>query len=142
MDPSKADEFNDLVFLNEFLEEIASRGDVTGMAPNNMEIRRQLIEKYGTKYFAWFGVDEAIWKEKIRYMILYYIWFIPALPFTSYILFSHDASATFYNLVIDLETGKPVFVDIQLLKRKPRYDLSQSLVYYSLFQIKKKGGKK
>ena len=131
--------FNDMALLNNWIMERISHDDINEMVPLDYESVRLLVEKYGTKHFAWTGTMSVKDNRPSRLsMGLLGCTTIVLAPYAIYYLATPEIYTYYFTMVYDLENGKSEMSDFNILKAKPRYDYMQSTIYNTMLQIKGK----
>lgn len=137
LDSSQVDVFNDITFLNEWVDTRFSQIDVGMVNLPEAEIDR-LITKYGTEYFAWTGVINYRENKPLMYFYLLYALIPPAIPFAIYYLARPNFDTYYYCIAFNLRTGEPVMINYNNYRKRDSRDMINSSVYDSLWQLKRK----
>lgn len=135
LDASEAETFNDIVFLNEWIDARFTDLDVS-MVNLPTEKINYLIEKYGTEHFAWTGVINYRENKPLMYFYLLYALIPPAIPFALYYLIRPNFDTYYYCIVFNLRTGEPVLVNYANYRKRDARDMINSSVYDSFWQMK------
>lgn len=141
LDSASADKFNDISFLNEWVDHRFSQLDV-GMININQDQIDGLVEKYGTEYFSWTGVINYRENKPLLYFYLLYALIPPAIPFAIYYLARPNYDTYYYCITFNLTTGEPVMVSYNNFRNRDARDMINSNVYDSFWQMKRKPRKK
>ncbi len=129
--------FNDIAFLNEWLDERIELGTDVPFSTLEQDEREALVKKYGTRYFMWTGnisVREQDYR-KGKY-IAYSIIFPPILPFMLPNMIKAGKYQIYYYLVYDVITNEMVLSDVVYSNQVERNDFLNSQVYYTFNQLK------
>ena len=133
------DIYNDHVLLNEWTDEFFNwkiKGEPVMFTSNEIS---EITQKYNTKYLDITGVISS--REKNYGSAAYLIVgiFVPYyLPFAIYGICKPSFYTVYYNMLIDLEKGKVIFVTTASLERSDKKMFLNSKIYDSLNQIKSK----
>lgn len=141
LDPEEVDRFNDIAFLNEWVDNRFLQLDATMVNLNHDRIG-QIIEKYGTENFAWTGVINYHENKQLHASYLLYLLMPPAIPFAIYNLAKPNYDTYYYCITFNLRTGEPVVVNYSNFTKRDSKDLINTSVYDSLWQMKRKARKK
>lgn len=137
LDSAQVDAFNDITFLNEWVDARFSQIDVGMVNLPEAEIDR-LITKYGTEHFAWTGVINYRENKPLMYFYLLYALIPPAIPFAIYYLARPNFDTYYYCIAFNLRTGEPVMINYNNYRKRDSRDMINSSVYDSLWQMKRK----
>lgn len=141
VDSSSVNEFNDITFLNQWVDGRFIDLEV-GMANLPTDQINSLIEKYGTEHFAWTGVINYRENKPLMYFYLLYALIPPAIPFAVYYLVRPNYDTYYYCIVFNLRTGEPELVNYANYRKRDARDMINSSVYDSFWQMKRKPKKK
>jgi hypothetical protein len=141
LDSSDVETFNDITFLNEWIDSRFTDLEV-GMANLPSGRINSLIEKYGTEHFAWTGVINYRENKPLMYFYLLYALIPPAIPFAVYYLVRPNYDTYYYCIVFNLRTGEPELVNYANYRKRDARDMINSSVYDSFWQMKRKSKKK
>ncbi|MBX7225039.1 MAG: hypothetical protein K1X55_03355 [Chitinophagales bacterium] len=87
----------------------------------------ELIEKYGTKYFAIQGVISVKNTYKSNYLYL----FVAPLK-----AFKGNYVTLYYNIIVDAELGEIVYLEELTMKEKPSQTYLDNVIYNSFLKLK------
>ncbi|MDP6909871.1 MAG: hypothetical protein QF371_10210, partial [Flavobacteriales bacterium] len=141
LDSHQADVFNDIAFLNEWVDHRFLQLDVAMVNLNHDRIE-EIIEKYNTELFTWTGVINYRENKPLLYFYLLYALIPPAIPLAVYYLVRPNYDTYYYCITFNLRTGEPVMVNYHNYRRRDARDLINSSVYDSLWQMKRKSKQK
>ena len=136
LDSTQANTFNDIVFLNEWVDQRFTQADV-GMVNQPMQHVNEIIEKYGTEYYTWTGVINYRESKPLMYFYLLYALIPPAIPFAIYYLARPNYDTYYYCITFNLRTGEPVLVNFNNYRKRDARDMINSSVYDSFWQMKR-----
>lgn len=143
IDPNSFDEtdiekFNDYSVINDWVVERFNHEERALPIVTNTEAVKNLVEKYGTKYFMWTGVvNVREKKEGVGGMLLLTTIFYPLLPYGVYYAASPQYETLYYTIVFDVETGELKMLDVRKVQQKDTNDFLSANVYDVLKQVKK-----
>lgn len=137
LDSSEIQEFQDITFLNEWVDARFTDLDVSVV---NMPTKKidYLVKKYQTEYFAWTGVINYRESKRLMYWYLLYVLIPPAIPFAAYSLIAPNYDTYYYCIVFNLKTGEPVQVNYSNFRKRDARDMINSSIYDSFWQMKRK----
>jgi len=135
LDSDKVDVFNDISFLNEWVDQRLSHMDVD-MVGLDRERLDGLIARYGTEHFAWTGVINYRENKPLLYFYLLYALVPPAIPLAVYYLIRPNFDTYYYCLTFNLRTGEPSMIAYSNFRLKDAQDIINSNVYDSMWQMK------
>ena len=138
LDSSQIGTFNDIAFLNEWVDARFSDIDV-GMANLPTQRVNDIIEKYGTEHFTWTGVISYRENKPLMYFYLLYALIPPAIPFAIYYLARPNYDMYYYCITFNLRTGEPEQVNYNNYRKRDARDMINSSVYDSFWQMKRTG---
>ncbi|MBL4586442.1 MAG: M48 family metallopeptidase [Flavobacteriales bacterium] len=141
LDPDQAEEFNDIVFLNEWVDARFLQADAN-MINLDQDRITTIIEKYGTENFVWTGVINYHESKELRAYFLLYLLMPPALPFAVYNVVKPDYDTYYYCITFNLRTGEPTMVDYNNFNKRDAKDLINSSIYDSFWQMKRQPRKR
>ncbi len=136
LDSSEVETFNDIAFLNEWVDGRFTDLDVS-MVNLPTEKIDYLVEKYGTEHFAWTGVINYRENKPLMYFYLLYALIPPAIPFAIYYLVRPNFDTYYYCIVFNLRTGEPELVNYNNYRKRDARDMINSSVYDSFWQMKR-----
>lgn len=136
LDSSDIETFNDIAFLNEWVDARFTDLDV-GMVNLPTERIDHLIEKYGTEHFAWTGVINYRENKPLMYFYLLYALIPPAIPFAVYYLARPNFDMYYYCITFNLRTGEPEQVNYSNYRKRDARDMINSSVYDSFWQMRR-----
>lgn len=141
LDSSQAATFNDMAFLNDWVDE-RFKGLDMDMVPMDRAKLDVLIDKYGTEHFAWTGALN--YRERKPFLFFYVLYALvpPALPATLYYLIRPNYDSYYFCIGFNLRTGDPEMINYNNFKQRDARDMINSNVYDSLYQLKRKPKKK
>lgn len=133
---SDVTKYNDLSLVNEWVSErftMADRSDY----PSSSEEVQELINRYGTKYFAWTGVVNTTTPRSGKfYVALLSIYTIIGIPYGVYYVTTPKKSTQLYFALFNIETGQLVMYENRDLPMNDSDGLLNSH-YFDIFnQIK------
>jgi hypothetical protein len=131
--------FNDVAFLNEWLDERLELGATVPFATIELSEREALAQKYGTRYFMWTGNLSIKEKDYMRpFFIAYSSIFPPLLPFVLPKIIRGGKYQIYYYLVYDIISNEMILGDVITVNQLERNDFINSQVYYTFNQLKYK----
>ncbi|TNF30737.1 MAG: hypothetical protein EP314_01350 [Bacteroidetes bacterium] len=137
LDSTQVETFNDITFLNEWVDARFNQIDV-GMVNMPQQEIDSLIAKYGTEYFLWTGVINYRENKPLMYFYLLYALIPPAIPFAIYYLARPNFDTYYYSIAFNLRTGEPALINYNNYHRRDSRDMINSSVYDTLWQLKRK----
>lgn len=137
LDSSEVGSFNDIAFLNEWVDGRFTDLDASLVNLPTDQIN-YLIEKYDTEQFAWTGVINYRENKPLMYFYLLYALIPPAIPFAIYYLVRPNYDTYYYCIVFNIRTGEPVLVNYANYRKRDARDMINSSVYDSFWQMKRK----
>ncbi len=136
MKANSVETFNDMAFLNDYLDLTFDHEDLQVVHHQQDELRR-LGEKYNTRYFCWTGIIATKQVNPAGNLTSCYGFLAyPFIPYVAYKMFRPNYNTTFYTIVLDTETGKSVMKSKSEYKFKDRDDLLNSAIYDMCLQLK------
>ena len=141
VDSMEADKFNDITFLNEWVDQ-RFRGLDMDMTVQDRTRLDSIIAKYGTEHFVWTGLLNYREKKPFLFYYLMYALVPPAIPVALYYLFRPNYDSYYFCISFNLRTGEPEMVTYNNFKQKDARDVVNANVYDSLYQLKRKPNKK
>ena len=135
-----AGKFNDYALLRNWIRERVKHLDAeVPMHNSDAAGVGALVEKYGTKYYCWTGFVSVREKKPNKGLaLLTSLVVYPLLPFGVYYVVAPDYKTYYYSLVFDITTGEPVFTDLQFIDRRNTYDVLNSTMHNTFYQLKNK----
>jgi hypothetical protein len=137
LDSHEVQKFNDIAFLNEWVNQRFNQLDV-----NMVNLHRQRIDsimaRYGTEHFCWTGVINYRENKPLMYFYLLYALIPPAIPLAVYYLVRPNYDTYYYCIVFNLNTGQPEMVNYNNYHRRDARDLINSSVYDSFWQMRQR----
>lgn len=131
--------FNDIAYLNEWLDERLELGSTIPFSTLELSEREALVKKYGTRYFMWTGNLNIRERDYMRSIIIAYSCiFPPMLPFVLPRLIRSGKYQIYYYLVFDLMNNEMVIGDVVTSNQFERDDFLNSQIYYTFNQLKYK----
>ncbi len=129
--------YNDFSLINEWANErfmMKNRTDLTSSA----EEVQDLIDRYGTKYFAWTGVVNATYPRSGKlYVALLSFYSIVGIPYGIYYLATPKTETYIYFSLFNIESGELVMYESRSINMSDSNGLLDTH-YYDIFnQIKK-----
>ena len=137
----EADKLADQVLLQQWLTQRGQFNDLENMDYINLDSVKvnSLVEKYGTKYFAWSGrISYADKNRQLLYQLLGSAVFYPAAPFWLPRAFSANHETLEIMLVFDITDGRLLMSHTQAFEHRDTEQLMNSHLYDLFYQIKKK----
>ena len=136
IDPDDIDQFNDIVFLTSWVDNRLGQMGEDAVALDNVK-RRELINKYGTKYFSWTGVLSFRTENPFHWTYVFVgLLAYPYLPYLLYQVIRPSFTTYYYFLTFDLETGDAVVKIYNAFAQSDANDYINANIYDSLFQLK------
>jgi hypothetical protein len=135
LDSSNVDAFNDITFLNEWVDKRFVQSDVSmiNLSTNRID---EIIKKYDTENFVWTGVINYRENKPLMYFYLLYALVPPAIPFAVYYMVRPNYDTYYYCITFNLRTGEPVLVNYNNYRKRDARDMINSSVYDSYWQMK------
>jgi hypothetical protein len=131
--------FNDIAFLNEWLDERIELGTTVPITTIELSEREALAKKYGTRYFMWTGNLSVIEPDYSRgYKIAMAIGLWPTLPFILPSIIRGGKFQIYYYIVYDIISNEMVLSDVITQNQLERNDFLNSQTYYTFKQLKYK----
>lgn len=131
--------FNDIAFLNEWLDERLELGTTVPLSTMSLEQRQALAQKYGTNYFMWTGNLSVKEKDYMKTIwIVYSSIFPPLLPFTLPKMIRAGKYQIYYYIVFDIINNTAVLSDVVVSNQLERNDFVNSQTFYTFHQLKYK----
>jgi hypothetical protein len=131
--------FNDIAFLNEWLDERIELGTTVPITTIELSEREALAKKYGTRYFMWTGNLSVIEPDYSRgYKIAMAIGLWPTLPFMLPSIIRGGKFQIYYYIVYDIISNEMVLSDVVSQNQLERNDFLNSQTYYTFKQLKYK----
>ncbi|MBP9150801.1 MAG: M48 family metallopeptidase [Flavobacteriales bacterium] len=137
LDSSEVNTFNDITFLNEWVDQRFLHVDVDMVNLNQARID-SIIARYGTEYYAWTGVINYRENKPLMLFYLLYALIPPAIPLAVYYLARPNYDTYYYCITFNLKTGEPVQVNYNNYRKRDARDLMNSSIYDSFWQMKQK----
>jgi hypothetical protein len=135
LDSMKAATFNDISFLNEWVDQRLLQMEVD-MVSLDRERLDTIIKRYGADHFAWTGIINYRENKPLMYFYLLYALVPPAIPLAVYYLVRPNYDTYFYCLTFDLRTGEPAMIAYSNFKLKDAPDIVNSNLYDAMWQMK------
>lgn len=136
MDLNSVDQFNDLAFLNNWIDARLTHMDQE-IVDMDTEKLKELSDRYGTKYFTWTGVLSFRKSNNTSvYNLCLGILFYPYLPFAIAKMVKPNYETYFYCITFDFETGEPVMTVYNQFNQGDAQDYINVNVYDALYQLK------
>lgn len=131
------DKFNDFSIMTEWFSERMLMEGRSGIVSSSEEVS-ELVEKYGSKYFAWTGVVNitAPRRNKLGVFILSF-YSVIGIPYGIYYLATPQKESYIYFALFNIETGDLVMYENREIPIKDSNGLLQSQYYDMFNQIKK-----
>jgi hypothetical protein len=129
--------YNDFSLVNEWANERFMMKNRTTLTSSAEEVK-DLVDRYGTKYFAWTGVVNASFPRSGKlYVALLSFYSIVGLPYGIYYLATPKNETYIYFSLFNIETGELVMYESRSINMKDSDGLLDAH-YYDIFnQIKK-----
>lgn len=137
LDSSEVEEFNDITFLNEWVDKRFAHLEVSMINLSSDRID-EIIAKYNTELFVWTGVINYRENKPLMYFYLLYALIPPAIPFAVYYMVRPNYDTYYYCITFNLRTGEPVLVNYNNYRKRDARDMINSSVYDSFWQMKRK----
>jgi len=128
--------FNDVAILTEWFSNQEDYSDLSITPSLRQNEVAALVKKYGTKYFCWTGVVSLRKKKRIGPyfgILLPYAW-----PWVIAHAVKRPNEFLFYNVVVDVETGRREVVKFQYLDTADSNTILNMHLYDAFLQIKSK----
>lgn len=136
LDSGQIQRFNDMVFLNEWIDGRLSQLDV-GMINLDRQKVDDILARYDTRFFSWTGVINYRESRPFTFYHLLYALIPPAIPLAIYYLARPNYETYYYNITFDLGSGQPALINYIDFKKKDARDMINSSIYDSLWQMKR-----
>lgn len=132
--------FNDVATMQNWFNLYLNEEDVEVEMENFAYAEaKELIERYGTKYFAWNALITLTTSltptQKLAYIMLGVAW-LPVMPFMIVKVAKPIKKTMFVTLVFDLESSELVMENYRLLKAKDKRGITRATLYDTFHQIK------
>jgi len=137
LDSHEVQKFNDITFLNEWVDQRFNQLDV-GLVNLHQQRIDSIIARYGTEHYCWTGVINYRENKPLMYFYLLYALIPPAIPLAVYYLVRPNYDTYYYCIVFDLKTGEPAMVNYNNYRRRDARDLINSSVYDSFWQLRQR----
>ncbi len=132
--------FNDVAtmvgWFNHYLSEEDANVEMANFSQGEVD---ELIERYGTKYFAWNALITLTTRltaaQKMGYIMVGLV-YLPALPFLIVKVAKPIKKTMFVTLVFDLETSDLVMENYRILKAKDKRGITKATLFDIFYQIK------
>ncbi len=132
--------FNDVAtmanWFNHYLSEEDAEVEIENFSQGEVH---DLIERYGTKYFAWNALITVTTRltpgQKAAYILVGLV-YLPALPFLIVKVAKPIKKTMFVTLVFDLESSEVVMENYRILKAKDKQGITKATLYDTFYQIK------
>ena len=141
LDSNGVKTFNDIAFLNEWVDKRLLHMDVD-MVSLDRERIAAIIKDYGTENFSWTGVINYRENKQFTPLHLLYILVPPAIPLAIYYMARPKFDTYYYCLTFNLSTGEPSMIAYSNFRLKDSPDFINSNVYDSMWQMKTRPRKK
>ncbi len=129
---SDISKYNDFSLLNEWVNERYSFGNRSNYTSSTEEIQ-DLVDRYGTKYFAWTGiVNTTLPRESKLLVALYSIYSIVGIPLGIYYATTKEKHTKIYFALFNIETGQLVMYENRDVSMSDSDGLLNSQ-YYDIF---------
>ncbi len=137
------DKFNDLSALNSWLSEFIMDQDYDkfwDIQNSQQEYIMPLIKKYKMKYFGITGVRREIASRDQSQILgaVYLCLLVVPIPYSMYIFFTKEKWTSYFFYLFDLEKGKVMFTNTNVLKTSDYQYVLNSNIYDTFNQITKK----
>jgi hypothetical protein len=131
------DKFNDFSLLNEWVTERYLMADRTDITSSSEEVQG-IINRYGTKYFAWTGVINVTYPRNNKFFVmLYSIYSVIGIPYGIYYMVTPQKATSIYFALFNIETGELVMYEDREIPIRDSDGLLNSQFYDMFNQIKK-----
>lgn len=141
LDSLDAETFNDIAFLNEWVDQRMLQMDVDMVSLDRAQLDA-IMKRYGSTHFAWTGLINYRENKPLMYFYLLYALVPPAIPLAIYYLVRPNYDTYFYCLTFDLRTGEPAMIAYSNFRLKDAGDIVNSNLYDAMWQMKSRPGKK
>ena len=141
LDSLQADAFNDMSFLNDWVDE-RFKGLEMDMVPMDRARLDKLMAKYGSEHFVWTGALNYRERKPFPFLLCPYALVPPALPATLYYLIRPNYDSYYFCIGFNLKSGEPEIINYNNFKQRDARDMINSNVYDSLYQLKRSPKKK
>ncbi len=129
-------EFNDIAFLNEWVDERLDLGSDVPLSSMELSEREALVKKYGTRYFMWTGNLSVKEKDYRRaYFIMLSTLYPVTIPFLLPSMIRGGKYQIYYYIVFDIIENKMVLGDVVTANQLERNDFLNSQIYYTFHQL-------
>jgi len=135
LDSLDAEKFNDIAFLNEWVDQRLLQMDVDMVSLDRARMNG-IMERYGASHFAWTGLINYRENKPLMYFYLLYALVPPAIPLAIYYLVRPNYDTYFYCLTFDLRTGEPAMIAYSNFRFKDARDIVNSNLYDAMWQMK------
>ncbi|MCF8258147.1 MAG: M48 family metallopeptidase [Flavobacteriales bacterium] len=137
LDSMGAQTFNDIAFLNEWVDQRLLQMDVD-MVSLDRSALDGIMQRYGAHHFAWTGLINYRENKPLMYFYLLYALVPPAIPLAIYYLVRPNYDTYFYCLTFDLRTGEPAMIAYSNFRLKDAQDIVNSNLYDAMWQMKRR----
>lgn len=135
LDSMDAQTFNDIAFLNEWVDQRLLHMDVDMVSLDRPRLD-ELMGRYGASHFSWTGIINYRETKPLMYFYLLYALVPPAIPLAIYYLVRPNFDTYFYSITFDLRTGEPAMIAYSNFKSKDAADIVNSNLYDAMWQMK------
>lgn len=135
LDSMDADLFNDIAFLNEWVDQRLLQMDVDMVSLDRARLDT-IMQRHGSSHFAWTGLISYRENKPLMYFYLLYALVPPAIPLAVYYLVRPNFDTYFYCLTFDLRTGEPAMIAYSNFRLKDAQDIVNSNLYDAMWQMK------
>lgn len=128
--------FNDIAFLNQYINERLELGNDVPISTLELSEREAIAKKYGTRYFMWTGNLSVT--QKVPYtaaLLVYGIVVTPVLPFIITSMIRNGKYQVYYYIVFDIISNQMVLADVIEATQLERRDFLNSHVYNTFNQL-------
>ncbi|MGB0391224.1 MAG: M48 family metallopeptidase [Salibacteraceae bacterium] len=133
---SDVTKYNDFSLINEWVSERFTMENRSG-SPSSSEEVQELINRYGTKYFAWTGVvNTTVPREGKFYVALLSVYSVIGIPFGIYYIVTPQKSTQLYFALFNIETGQLIMYENRDLPMNDSDGLLNSHFYDIFNQIR------
>lgn len=131
------DKFNDYSLLNEWISERYKMENRSGVVSSSEEVAH-LVERYGTKYFAWTSVVNLTYPRSYKFSVmLLSIYSIVGIPYGIYYVATPKKATVINFALFNIETGNLVMYEERELPMADSDGLLRSHYFDMFNQIKK-----
>lgn len=133
-------DYNEMAIMMDWIDERAELKDMQ-MIPTDYLRMEEISKKYGTDHVAIMGVINFIEKKTGVFGAIFGTIFIPVIswPITIPMLIKKETDTFVYTLVFNIKTGKPEMVKVSHTGISDYNEVTKSIIFDHLKQVKRKG---